>query len=229
MKRAGMVLSGVLETIFPGRCLVCGRWLLGREHSGAPVCGDCASSLDPLGGCRCEMCGVPLVSERGTCLRCRQAGFAFSGHRSIFSYAGAVRRLITDLKFQNRTRLSTFFADFLAPRIIEAHPGVPVVPVPGREFPDSVELVARELTARHGITVLRLLRRSGGRAQKTLDLRERRQNLSGRIRLADGRAPAHAVLFDDVFTTGATADTCSRALLEAGCRAVWVVSIAMEE
>jgi len=172
---------------------------------------------------------MPLVSERGTCLRCRQAGFAFSSHRSVYAYTGAVRRLIASLKFENRRRLSAFFADVLAPRIREAHPGMPVVPVPGRKFPDAVELIARELQRRHGMTVLRLLERSGGRAQKTLDLGQRRQNLKGRIRFVSRQAPAELVLMDDVFTTGATVDACSRTLLDAGCRAVWAVSIAMEE
>lgn len=77
--------------------------------------------------------------------------------------------------------------------------------------------------------MLRLLKRSGGQAQKTLDLRERRENLRGRILDAGLAAPPEAVLFDDVFTTGATADTCARVLMQAGCRKVSVVSIAMEE
>jgi competence protein ComFC len=184
----------------------------------------------PLQGKRCEKCGTLLVSELRTCLRCRQAEFAFDSHRSVFAYSGAVRRLITSFKFEKRQRLSAFFADILAPRIRDAHPDLPVVPVPGRKFPDAVELIARELVARHGTRVLRLLERSGGHAQKTLDLRERRQNLSGRIRfISRERVPDEVVLLDDVFTTGATTDTCSRVLREAGCRAVSVVSIAMEE
>ncbi len=229
VKQGTRALKSLLEILFPGRCLVCGRWLLTEDWSGGQVCADCMRGLVPLEGLRCETCGTPLVSEQTQCLRCRAARFAFSSNRSLFAYDGAVRDLIACLKFERRSRLSTFFADILGPRIREAHPGIPLVPVPGRRFPDAVELIARELRARHGIEVLRLLQRSGGQAQKTLDLQERRENLRGRVRLVAGKVPLELVLFDDVFTTGATADTCARVLLEAGCRKVSVMSIAMEE
>ncbi|MGO9409155.1 MAG: ComF family protein [Spirochaetia bacterium] len=222
-------LAVVLEVLFPGRCLLCGRWLLEAGSRGTQVCADCLCSLIPLSGRRCDVCGALLVSERGTCIRCRNADFAFSSNRSVFSYSGAVRDLISCLKFERRYRLSALFAGFLAPRILSDHPGVPVVPVPGRKAADAVELIARRLESSHGIPVLRLLKRSGGQAQKTLDLRERRENLRGRILDAGLAAPPEAVLFDDVFTTGATADTCARVLMQAGCRKVSVVSIAMEE
>lgn len=221
--------AGLLEVLFPGRCLVCGAWLLAAGADGTPVCPDCLCSLAPIGGARCEKCWTPLVCERGTCLRCRKAGFAFEAHRSIFSYAGAARDLIARLKFEHRFRLSSFFAGIVARRIDAEHPGIPVVPVPGRSSPDAVELIGRHLETRHGITVLRILRRSGGRQQKSLDLQQRRQNLRGRVSLAVKTVPPEAILFDDIFTTGATADTCTRALMGGGCRKVTVVSLAMEE
>ncbi len=219
----------ILEILFPGRCLLCGRWLLGAGSGGAPVCGECLCALAPIQGRRCEICGTPLVSELKTCTRCRSADFAFATHRSLFVYAGAARDLIASLKFEKRSRLSATFADILAPRILADHAGIPVVPVPGRSPTDAVELISRQLRARHGIPVLRLLRRSGGLQQKTLDLQERRKNLRGKVQLADGTVPAEAVLFDDIFTTGATADTCARVLMAGGCGKVSVVSIAMEE
>jgi predicted amidophosphoribosyltransferase len=140
-----------------------------------------------------------------------------------------VRELITCLKFEKRLRLSGFFADLVAERIAEEYEGIPVVPVPGRRGADAVELICRNLHVRHGIAILRLLRRSGGRQQKSLDLQERRENLRGRISLGSLHVPGEAILFDDIFTTGATADTCARTLLSGGCRKVSVVSIAMEE
>jgi len=218
-----------LEALFPGRCLLCGRWLLTAGADGTPACPDCLRSLDPIRGARCRICGTPLVSEREVCTRCRDADFSFASHRSIFAYSGPVRDLIACLKFEHRTRLSGFFAGLLAERIGAEHPGVPVVPVPGRTSSDAVELIAQRLHARHGITVLRLLRRSGGRQQKTLDLRQRRENLRGKVSLVGEDVPAETVLFDDIFTTGATADACSRILVEGGCRKVSVISLAMEE
>jgi predicted amidophosphoribosyltransferase len=143
--------------------------------------------------------------------------------------------LISQYKFAGRVRLAGLFASLLAQALTSFHPGLPVVPVPprpGRRNTDSVELIARRLETLHGVTVLRLLRRSGGSPQKALDFMARRENLRGRIRPSESTGglpiPPEAIIIDDVFTTGATADACARALLELGCLAVSVVTLAVD-
>ena len=223
------------QLIFPGRCLLCGQWLPLAAGDGAPVCAECRSALTPLSGDRCNVCSMPLSSERGICMRCREARYTFDSNVSVFAYRGAVRRLITLYKFSGRTRLSKLFASCLAPVIGGRFPGRPVIPVPPRPHRrslDAVERVARLLERDHGFALLRCLERTGTVQQKSLDFAERAVNLRGRIRVGGraGRAsvPAAAVLLDDVFTTGATADACSRALREAGCVSVSVVTLAMD-
>lgn len=223
------------EILFPGRCLLCGDWLLLAGGDGLPVCHDCQASLEPLSGERCAVCSMPLSSERGTCLRCRDAAYAFDSNLSVFAYAGQVRQLISQYKFSGRRRLARLFASRLAPVIREKYPDRPVVPAPprpNRRSLDAVERIARLLEREHGFAVWRCLERTGGIPQKSLDFSQRAQNLRGRIRVAGGRAAAAAppavVLLDDVFTTGATADACARALRQAGCAAVAVVTIAID-
>jgi predicted amidophosphoribosyltransferase len=178
---------------------------------------------------------MALLSEKGTCTRCREAGYAFESNIALFPYSGAPRELIVKLKFADRRRLAALFAHFASAALEGELASCPVVPVPcrpGRSTPDAVELVARLLQKDHGKTVRRLLERTGGAQQKSLDFEQRRRNLSGMIRIATGgraEIPPRVVLLDDVFTTGATLDACARSLRDGGCQSVRGLTLAIEE
>ncbi len=216
-----------LELAFPGRCLACGERLDLETDPALPVCSACRLLLSPIRGPRCSNCGMPLLVEERVCSRCRPAPWSFSANVSVFAYAGLVQDLVIAMKSGGRRRLAGLFAPFLAAELHSRYPGVPVVPAPprpGRRSADAVECLARELERRHGVRVIRARARSGGAAQKTLSYEERLRNLEGRIR-ATAVVSSETVLLDDVFTTGATADACSRALLRAGCPRVSVVTL----
>jgi ComF family protein len=225
----------LLELLFPGRCLVCGQWLRFEPDRDSLVCYPCRRSLVPIHGARCLRCGMALLSEKGTCTRCREAGFEFESNIALFPYSGAPRELIVKLKFEGRRRLAALFAHFASAALEGELAFVPVVPVPcrpGRGTPDAVELVARRLQKDHGKVVQRLLERTGGAQQKSLDFEQRRRNLSGMIRVATGgraEIPPRVVLLDDVFTTGATLDACARSLRDGGCQSVHGLTLAIEE
>jgi predicted amidophosphoribosyltransferase len=220
------------EAVLPGRCLHCGTWMTGDPDPSVPVCAACRAALQPIADPRCPGCGMPLLVEHGRCTRCRAAGYSFASSTAAFAYRGAVRDLVIAMKSGGRRRLARLFAPYLARMLSERLPGLAVVPVPprpGRAGPDTVELLARELERRHGVRVLRLLRRAPGAAQKSLSYEERLKNLAGRIGPRRGVRPEGAlVVLDDVFTTGATVDACARALLAAGAARVDAVTLAVD-
>ena len=169
-------------------------------------------------------------------MRCRTAGYAFLGSISLFAYTGNARRLLAALKFEGRRRLAPWFADLVVSAMRGEGWGACLTPVPSRPHrgrQDAVQAVASAIEKRHALSLRRLLCRSGGAQQKTLDYEQRRANLAGRIHLRPGvtpdKVPSEVVLLDDVFTTGATLDACARALLQAGCRSVRAVTLVMEE
>ncbi len=227
----GAVGRFLLDVLFPGRCLLCGQWL--APAAVGPVCAPCLDSLIVDHGPRCVRCGIPLLSERDVCMRCRAVERAFSACFALFPNRGAPRELLRALKFEGRARCAPLFAGMVAAELGRLYPGAPVVPAPprrGRSGPDAVERICRALERRHGVAVCRVLERSGGAEQKSLDYEERARNLRGRIRVAAGRAvPDRVVLFDDVFTTGATLDACARALRDAGAREVSALTLVIEE
>ena len=113
-----------------------------------------------------------------------------------------------------------------------------LVPVPlhwrrlwGRRFNQAAAL-AQVAAAARGLPVLTraLTRRRATPQQVGLSRSERAVNVQGAFSVTqDGMAAIHGkrlVLVDDVLTSGATVDTCARALIRAGARNVDVLVFA---
>jgi predicted amidophosphoribosyltransferase len=110
--------------------------------------------------------------------------------------------------------------------------GAALVPVPShpsqrraRGF-DPAEQLARALVRRTRLALSPCLRRSGAAARQLGASRAVRRR-PGRVAIVvRGRAPARAVLVDDVHTTGATLHAAARALRVAGSGEVVTVTYA---
>ncbi len=111
-----------------------------------------------------------------------------------------------------------------------------IVPVPlhsvklrEREF-NQAELLARQIKAGFDISISsnNLKKVKFGPPQTALGRHERLSNPKGtfKARRPSSLRRRSILLVDDVFTTGSTADECSRVLLEAGARKVDVLTLA---
>ncbi|MGC8549955.1 MAG: phosphoribosyltransferase family protein [Acidobacteriaceae bacterium] len=244
-------LNAVASVLLPSPCRLCGVQL--AELSAAPICSSCWNHLHPQSGPLCPRCGENLGAESITpgslCRICRLAEPPFTLAVAYGLYQDHLRALIQLLKYDRIEPIAASLGKLLAARVL-AIPDLPssllVVPVPlhrsrrrTRGFNQS-ELLAAALarSLRSSRPQIRLQLAPGAlsrtratESQAGLTPRQRRDNLRGAF-LVSGKSAQnqikdhHILLVDDIYTTGATARACSKALLRAGAASVHVATLA---
>jgi ComF family protein len=202
----------------------------------------------PIEGCL--RCGWPFPgpggaggTERTLCQRCRETEDHFQVARAVLRYrdGGIARDAILLAKHGGRLSLLRHLANLLAeeaPKHLTLRAWDGLVPVPlhwmrrlRRGF-NQAEVLARAVGRRHRLPVLRsALRRVRGTPPQQGDAGARRANVRDAFAVPNRGAVAgkRLLLVDDVFTTGATANACARAILAAGADAVGILTLARVE
>lgn len=230
--------SAALDVVLPPRCGSCEDLVA----SGIGLCGDCWSRVEFIGPPLCDRLGVPMPYDAGPGAL-SAAALAdpplYDRARSVAVYRGPARDLVHRLKFSDRLELADMMAGMMARsgHDLEASAEV-VVPVPlhrrrllSRRFNQSALLamgIARRYTLPHEPTALDRVRPT--RHQLGLSASERRRNVASAFAVSEARrdriAGRRVLLVDDVMTTGATVEACTRALRRAGAAGVDVLVFA---
>ena len=142
------------EFFFPLGCGGCGEALFTQKDAYFGLCENCrAHVLSALNQeKRCDFCGKPLISEKDSCLSCRQNGAPETGIfnkqfiklKTLFPYTGNFRQILGAYKFGKSLGVGNFLASCLNQTIQDfclseglnsdyEPPGiVPVPPRPGK-------------------------------------------------------------------------------------------------
>lgn len=236
-KIAAAVGTFAADLLFPRRCPVCGNIVDGGRAAGG-ICPGCVRKLSPVREPVCKKCGKGLFSDRQEyCPDCIRRPKSFEAGRALLHYNEAARNSVTAVKYKNRREYLDFYAEAMARRYRDTvrrwQPQV-LVPVPvhpsrrrQRGFNQAEELAVR-LGERLGIPVESrlLVRTRKTAAQYGLGASERLKNLQQAFAVRPGtRLPESVLLIDDIYTTGSTAEACTRVLKSAGVRRVYVLTI----
>ncbi len=189
----------------------------------------------------------PPQSFESTCDFCRRARPNFRRAVAYGAYQGTLRALIHRLKYDGMQPIAHALGVRLAEAILSLAPEAPssmiVVPVPlhtgkrhQRGFNHAERLASAAVQAvriqRPGwnlsLATGVLERQRSTASQAGLSPRQRRENVRGAFFVPRPLAiqKADVLLVDDIYTTGATARACTRALLAAGANSVWVATLA---
>jgi ComF family protein len=239
------MLRGLIDFVLPPVCVVCGD--LDDSRPARCLCERCMDALPWLSAPVCDRCGAPMGTDScapssalaGGVSRCRSCAgrrVPFRRARASLAYRQDVREVIHGLKYEG-VRLP---AAALARRSATVWPApffdvdaVTFVPLTERSLArrgyNQAELLARELAAVLRLEVAPwLAKRSATDDQVALDRSARRANVSRAYASRAGTPPAgrRILLVDDVYTTGATGETCAGLLRRAGWREVHLWTLA---
>ena len=235
--------DAVASIMIPAPCRLCDALL--NHSSRIPICHDCLGGFALVPEKICTVCGLPMpdaaeiAGEALKCSACRMETYSFERARSYALYEDRVIRAVLMLKFERIDPLAKWFAERLAEiysrnrEILEADVVVPVPLHRDREKErghNQAELVSKPLakTLKLPHQGVLLVRKRPRPAKLVLTLRERWAAVRGAFEIRPGSQVDNrrVLLLDDVMTTGATLDACSKALRDAGAKSVVALTVA---
>jgi len=212
------------------------------EEGQRGFCSNCLSEIHWIESPYCSVCGIPFISkevESHPCGACVTHRKYFTMARALGTYEGSLQEAIHHWKYEGKTNLTPFFAEWLAEglkRYWKPDSLDLLIPVPlhtqrlrERGFNQALVLV-KELSRRTGIPYRKttLQKKKPTVPQVNLSGAERGKGLRGAFHVIgkEELVGKSALLVDDVYTTGATVNECSRVLRRGGAKRVDVLTLA---
>ena len=240
-------MTHVIESVYPRTCPVCDEIITPR---GQLICKECLGKLNFVKSPVCEKCGKQVMTfSQKICGDCTKKTRSFEKGCSLLNYCDLSRDLMVKIKYHNSRQDIELYARLGAMRIRQefrrgenvggTSAFAPIkfdyiVPVPVHKSRRRVrgynqaELLAVGIGEELGVPVGKdfLIRKKKTLAQKDLGPEMREMNLRGAFEV--GPIPqdvGRILLIDDIYTTGATAEVCTKVLKGAGVREVYVFCI----
>lgn len=228
-----------VDMIYPKICPLCGEILKKNDKLS---CGNCKLKIEYLKPPLCFKCGKEIADEEEEfCFDCKEKPKSFISGFPAMRYTDGVKKSVGDFKYKNKREYAPFFAREIiianGAKIADIKPDV-LVPVPVHKVKlkkrgyNQAGLLARELGKIIDVPVDSdiIIRKNNTTPQKELSPIERENNLKSSFIPSDKVVKYKcALLVDDIYTTGATIEACTKVLHKKGIEKVYYTSICIGE
>lgn len=213
-----MFFENVLSFLFPSKCIFCKKY-------GEVICHKCIKRLEKY--------------ETIKVIKLKNKNLDYLIY--FFKYEKIIRKLILQYKFFNRPMISAMFS-----KIILKNEKICgnlkfydiIIPVPMHEHKkrcrgyNQTELFSKQIADKLWITYNEnvLIKTKNNARQSSLNLEDRTNNVKNIFKIIDENAVRNknVILIDDIYTTGATLEECTKELKKAGCKTVLGLVIAKD-
>lgn len=236
----------LLDWLYPPRCCFCREALV--SHDGRSFCQACREKVRLVSHPLCTSCGRPFLGASGDdhlCGLCMVSAPYFLQARAWACYPSGgneedpLREVLQRFKYGRKVSLGKPLGRLMAGGCFKSFRDCSfdaIIPVPlhpkrlrWRGFNQAV-LLAREVGRSWQVPLdpFILFRSRETPPQTQLAEEERRKNVRGAFSLNPKKSVEGKVLLlvDDVYTSGATVNECSRVLTRGGAKEVHVVTLA---
>lgn len=217
------MLEKILEYIYPPTCGVCGK--ICKEY----ICNKCRIKLRKYEIKNNHVIKIGNKEKHFDELLC------------IFKYEDIIRDIIIKYKFQNKPYLYKTFSKIILKNektcgFLEKYDIIIPVPISKKRKHErgynQTQLIAKEIAKILNIKLGNniLIKERDTKAQSELSKKERAINIKDVFKITDYKTIKNMkiLIFDDIYTTGSTANECARVLKEAGAQKVGVLTIAKD-
>lgn len=224
--------------MYPKCCPVCFE-ILDDQHSF--ICPKCNRKIKTIKQPYCFQCGKPLsFVEQDVCYDCSREKKLFDRGFSLVEYDAVTAPSILAIKYKNRREFAEFYGRKARRQYQKVLLGLQpecIIPVPiskkklRRRGFNQAELFAYEIARWLQVPVKSniLIRIRETAPLKTLDPLQRKMELSAAFSW-QGRgynSEKSVLLTDDIYTSGATVNACTKILKENGIKKVYVLTMAI--
>ncbi|MCR4925899.1 MAG: double zinc ribbon domain-containing protein [Clostridiales bacterium] len=219
-----------LGLVYPEKCACCGRVITPDSL----VCEYCIDALPYINEPICTDCGI----EKTNCT-CNNRKNSYNSLIAPFYYKGVIARSIRDFKFGSKKYIYRFLANEMANCVNNKYDEdvfdfICCVPMTKQKISqrgyNQSELLAREIGTTLGIRYVDALEKLYEiPEQHSLNAQQRKGNVIGVFEAKEDVdfQDANILLCDDIKTTGATLEECTKILLLAGAKQVKCVTAAI--
>ncbi len=223
MNNNNIFFKKLISAVYPNKCISCGEIIKEDDY----LCSICdlaieRTELDNI----CTDCGL----EKEFCV-CKYQVFRFNALISVFKNTGLAQKTYYSYKFGKKQFSADFFANEMANAVKKCYSDVNFdficsVPSYGKYKYDHSGYISKSISKMLMIPyegdLLKCCKRV--KKQHKSSFKDRLGNVEGKFLCNKSINNAVILLIDDIKTTGATIDECTRTLLFAGAKAVYCVT-----